>query len=175
MAWRNAVGFLRPGFHIVVSDGDVPASTGTWRRCIGDILKSWIDLDFSRLDWDVGDTTGTSMTSPKNRSHIIVNVPVASPFHWLGRVPVTYDDMETRLKTSFVPLWKIVSRKTFEFSKSWNPLFTVWLLTGKHLFSSVSDEVFAWIYKDLFCWTDVKEEREKSMAFHYMQMMWSYQ
>ena len=91
---------LMPGFHIVVSDGDVPASTGTWRRCIGDILKSWIDLNFSHLDWDVGDTTRTSATSPKKRSHIIVSVLLASLFHWLGRIPVTYDDMETRLNKS---------------------------------------------------------------------------
>ena len=57
--------YLKPGLHIVVSDGDVPASTGTWRRCIGDVIKSWTELNFSNLNWDVGDTTGRSATSPK--------------------------------------------------------------------------------------------------------------
>ena len=71
---------------IVVSDGDVPASTVTLQRCIGDILKSWTGLNFSHLDWDVGNTTGTSATSPKKHSYIIVSVPAASPIHWLGRV-----------------------------------------------------------------------------------------
>ena len=64
---------VKPGFHIVVSDGDVPASTGTWRRCIGDTLKSWTDLNFFHLDWDVSDSTETSATSPKKLSHIIVS------------------------------------------------------------------------------------------------------
>ena len=81
---------LKPCFHIVVSDGDVPALTETWRRCIKDVTKSWTGLNFSNLDGDVGDIT-------KQRSHIIVSVPAASPIHWLGRIPVTYDDMETRL------------------------------------------------------------------------------
>ena len=94
--WRlNSSFYKRRGRPSI--DGDVPASTGTWRRCIGDILKSWTDLNFSHLNWDVGDTRETSATSPKKRSHVIVSVPVASPIHWLRRVPVTYDDMETRL------------------------------------------------------------------------------
>ena len=88
---------FKPDFHIIVSDWDVPASMGTWQRCIGDILKSRTDPNFSHLGLDVGDTTGTSATSPKMCSHIIISVLVASPFNWLGRVPVTYDDMETRL------------------------------------------------------------------------------
>ena len=82
---------LKPGFHIVASDGDIPSPTGTWRQCIGDILKSWTDLNFSHFDRDVGDTTGTLATLPKKRSHIIVSVPVASPFHWLRRVPTDWD------------------------------------------------------------------------------------
>ena len=61
---------LKPRFHIVVSDGDMTA-----------MLRGHTDLNFSHLDWDVGDTTGTLAKSPKKRSHIIVSVPVASPFH----------------------------------------------------------------------------------------------
>ena len=89
---------VKPGFHIVVSDGDVPASMGTWWRRIGDVIKSSTDFNFSHLDWDIGGTyDGDVGDITKKRSHIIVSVPVASLFHWLGRVPVTYDDMETRL------------------------------------------------------------------------------
>ena len=87
------------------TNGNVPASTGAGRRCIGDILKRCTDLNFSHLDWDVGDATGTSATSPEKRPHIIVRVPAASPFHWLGRVPVTYDDMEIG------PSWKHWQRR----------------------------------------------------------------
>ena len=83
-----------------------PSIDGDIRRSIGDIFKSWTDLSFSHLDWDVGDTKGTSATSPKKRSHIIVSVPVASLFNWLGRAPVTYDIIETRLYTlSIIGHW----------------------------------------------------------------------
>ena len=87
--WKTQTPHIKPGFHIVVSDGDVPASTGTWRWCISDVIKSWTELNFSHLDWDIDDITGTSVTSPKKCSHIIVSIPAASPIHWQGRVPLT--------------------------------------------------------------------------------------
>ena len=73
-------------------DGDMTAMhRGRYQKL------NWVELFESRLGHrryygDVGDIN-------KKRSHIIVSVPAASPIHWLGRVPVTYDDMETRLNT----------------------------------------------------------------------------
>ena len=62
---------LKNGLHIVVSDGDVPASTGRWRRCIGGHSQKLNWSQISHLDWDVGDTTGTSAASQEN-------VPISS-------------------------------------------------------------------------------------------------
>ena len=91
--------FLKPGFHIVVSDGDVPASTGTWRRCIGDAIKSWTELNFSNLDWDVVNITIKTFPYHHKRPSSIADPLTGTRPHHLRR-------METRLNRSCFG-WKV--------------------------------------------------------------------
>ena len=64
---------LKPSFHIVISDGDVPASPGTWRQCIGSFIKSWTELNFSNLYWDVGEITKKTFPYHRKRPSSIAD------------------------------------------------------------------------------------------------------